>query len=114
MKTINAINTHPSVLLMKNGLNKPQEMSKFYFKLFVLSQFNAAKLFWLFVIFWGLGQLFMVVVEIYFFGKPSSNFIDPLMTGAIFGSYLRAISKLSNFLIDHALNSDNPKIYVVK
>ena len=110
---VDAMKSHKSVSMIRDGINLTKEESGYYRKLFVLCQFNTTKLFWLFASVWFLFQLLMVVTEIAFWGETFPNVIDPLMTGAIFAGYLKALSKMSDFLISHALDSDKPILRVI-
>ncbi|EPR7484042.1 TPA: hypothetical protein ACGSTL_001350 [Vibrio parahaemolyticus] len=107
----NALKSHKSVQLIREGLGLMKVESSLDRKLFVLCQFNAAKLFWFYMGIYLFIQLIFVGVELAFWGETFSHVLDPISAGLTMGAFLRAAGRMGDFLISEALREEPPAIY---
>lgn len=97
-----------TIELLRMGVNLDFEESVYYKKLFCLCNFNASELIWLHVFAFIVVQLTMAGIEYLFWGETFRNVFDSLLAFVLMTSLMKSLSRLSKFLIAHAI-SETPE-----
>ncbi|HBC3591510.1 TPA: hypothetical protein KDZ08_003345 [Vibrio parahaemolyticus] len=110
MKKFNhALSTHRTVQLMREAIDITKEEKGFYLKLFVISGFNQGTMLMLFVVAYFAINFTMMITEKLIWGDSFLNPVDPIMNMIFIGTYVRATKRLSNLMIECALQGKDPE-----
>ncbi|HFG1572404.1 TPA: hypothetical protein ACGFXZ_001373 [Vibrio cholerae] len=109
MKNFNhALSTHRTVQLMREAIDITKEEKGFYRKLFVISGFNQGTMLMLFVVAYFAINFTMMITEKLIWGEAFLNPLDPFVNMIFIGTYIRATKRLSDLMIECALQGKHP------
>ncbi|EJL6490365.1 hypothetical protein NMR92_001265 [Vibrio cholerae] len=103
-----ALSTHRTVQLMREAIDITKEEKGFYRKLFVISGFNQGTMLMLFVVAYFAINFTMMITEKLIWGEAFLNPLDPFVNMIFIGTYIRATKRLSDLMIECALQGKHP------
>ncbi|BEI26297.1 hypothetical protein [Vibrio fluvialis] len=93
---------------MREAIDITKEEKGFYRKLFVISGFNQGTMLMLFVVAYFAINFTMMITEKLIWGEAFLNPLDPFVNMIFIGTYIRATKRLSDLMIECALQGKHP------